>query len=94
MPNQKISIRNKRVLAWLLAVCLILSNSLFTGVEVKAEGETQTSVVIACTLKPKVKVGGKEYTIPNSYAFVQNKWEEIKDAFSDFTTEVETYFAY
>ena len=83
MSNQKISIRNKRMLAWLLIACLIVSDSPLTSLEIRAEGEPQTSATIACTLVPKVEAGGIEYTIPDSYISVIDSSGSTVDRNSD-----------
>lgn len=66
--------RTKKLIAWLLVICMVMTNSSpITSIHVHAEGEGSSSTTtIACTMNATVNVGGYDITIPENYITIKD----------------------
>lgn len=74
MRKERVYAYGKRILAWVMMLCMVMTNNSFTNIYVHAEEDnSQKDTIKDYTINATVKVSGNDISIPNSYITIKDQ---------------------
>lgn len=74
MRKERVYAYGKRILAWIMMLCMVMTNNSFTNIYVHAEEDnSHKDTTKKYTINATVKVSGDDISIPNSYITIKDQ---------------------